>query len=509
MNPSPNCQVTALILARSADGLTETIASAKQVADEVLIGDASTGTQVKSVVSEAGGRVVDIPWTNDFAAARNALVTHANGDWNLWLEPGETVAAEDCAEMKKLLCGGGLAADRAYMMLVKIPAEPGNVAGEQVARIRLLPNLPEISYSGRVRECVTASLDTLHLEIDGLPFRILRSTAEHDSNRQIQRARRNVEMADLAVREVEPQPRLLNCLADAFQTLGELETSKKFYEQALSLSEDAPEQRLEAWYGLLTTMQLLDPTPDKLLPVVLEALEQFPLDKQLLCAMGGYLQNQRRFELAARAYETAVRYGKVDPRIWHLDELDEVALVCLAAALKADGKIEQAMRELATALADQPEFGRARRQLLDMLIEQGQQDAAIEVVDDLPDKSRDTEQLKLAVRGACLAAGENWTAAKSYLLAAYKAGCHDVLCLRWLSMVTMALEDTTEAVSYLQQWRQAEPHNAEPARYLAAIKAENKEATAGRRVDAPQSSQTRPDLPIAGTLPQQSPTQLS
>ena len=74
-----------------------------------------------------------------------------------------------------------------------------------------------------------------------------------------------------------------------------------------------------------------------------------------------------------------------------------------------------------------------------------------------------------AVRGACQAIQQQWTAALGYLQGAYAAGCHDPICLRWLSVTLLSNGQIDAARPVLDQWRQLEPSHAELQAYLAAI----------------------------------------
>ena len=66
---------------------------------------------------------------------------------------------------------------------------------------------------------------------------------------------------------------------------------------------------LEAFYGILAALDQLPGARDKQLALCQEALAAFPFDAQLLCAMGNYLQQQGRIDLACRSFEAAARFG--------------------------------------------------------------------------------------------------------------------------------------------------------------------------------------------------------
>jgi hypothetical protein len=95
-----------------------------------------------------------------------------------------------------------------------------------------MPNRSGIRYVGRVRESAIASLRAMSVEIEGMPYRIYRGPDDQNPERRATRARRNVELCDLELRETGPQPRLLNCLGEAFQVLQQPHDAAASYQQA-------------------------------------------------------------------------------------------------------------------------------------------------------------------------------------------------------------------------------------------------------------------------------------
>ena len=77
---------------------------------------------------------------------------------------------------------------------------------------------------------------------------------------------------------------------------------------------------------------------------------------------------------------------------------------------------------------------RLQRQLLDVYIRHNRRREALEEVGRLAFDKSHRDALRTAVRGACLAANEDWTAALPYLQSAFAAGCRDEFCLRWLAI---------------------------------------------------------------------------
>jgi tetratricopeptide (TPR) repeat protein len=239
---------------------------------------------------------------------------------------------------------------------------------------------------------------------------------------------------------------------------------------------------LEAYYGLLTSFDGDEKGREVQLSVCLEALDVFPLDAQLLCAMGSYLQAQGRLDLAARAYLTAYRYGKVCPEIWHLDQVREVAAACHSLALQLQKKDEEARLFLQEAVAANECSIRLRRQLLELHVKHGRRDEALGQLDAIASHTPNVEALRSAVRGGCLAHQGNWVSARAYLEAAHRAGCRDPICLRWLTVALASTGDKAKARAILEEWRSLEPNSAEVRAYRSALEGDGKAEDHERRM---------------------------
>jgi hypothetical protein len=92
----------------------------------------------------------------------------------------------------------------------------------------------------------------------------------------------------------------------------------------------------------------------------------------------------------------------------------------------------------------------------------------------LPIAIKDRDALRSAIRGACLAAKQQWAQALSYLQVAWQSGCRDIVCLRWYCTTLFALDSADELHSVLIEWEQLGTNSAELQKFasvcLAAIK---------------------------------------
>jgi len=72
--------------------LPRCLASVKNAVDELCIIDTGSIDRTVEIARASGARVEEIPWPNDFSAARNASLDLATGDWILVLDADEELA---------------------------------------------------------------------------------------------------------------------------------------------------------------------------------------------------------------------------------------------------------------------------------------------------------------------------------------------------------------------------------------------------------------------------------
>ncbi len=462
----------ALIVRDAESVLAQTLASVQGLADEIMVLDTGSTDHTMALAANFGAQVFSYSWTDDFSAARNALWSRLTGDWILWLDAGERLTGQSASELRDFVRSQ---ADhrKAYMMLIAVPAAEGEVSGEQVGRIRLVPNRSDLRFAGRVRESVRRTVDAAGMVVEGIPWRILRAWPEYPPNVKLARARRDLRLLELEFAEQGPQPRLEVALGETQINLGDRTAAAAAFARGLRMAPPGSTAQREAFYGMLTCLDAGGTERRQQINTCLAALEIFPLDAQLLCAIGGYLQAEGRLDLAMRSYETAYNHGQVDPESWHVPDIREIAAVCWSLTLQLQDQDEAALAVLEQALKQTLQQGggaiRIRRHSIDLYIKHNRRQQALAQIDQLPADTPHREALRSAVRGACLAAKQDWPAALTYLQTAHQAGCRDIICLRWLAITLMAMGNSAAAEEILRQWNAVDPRSSELHTYMSAV----------------------------------------
>jgi tetratricopeptide (TPR) repeat protein len=87
-----------MIVKDEADKLAAILGDAIGLCDELVVVDTGSSDATMDIARAAGATVYEVPWTDDFAAARNAAFDRCTSDWILWLDaddrlPGPVQAA--------------------------------------------------------------------------------------------------------------------------------------------------------------------------------------------------------------------------------------------------------------------------------------------------------------------------------------------------------------------------------------------------------------------------------
>ncbi|MCB9916450.1 MAG: glycosyltransferase family 2 protein [Planctomycetes bacterium] len=135
------------IVRDEAEHLPALLASVRGVVDELCVLDTGSTDGTPELARRAGARVGHFAWCDDFAAARNAALELATGDWVLALDADERLEAPGARARLEAF------ARRLPDALGRVLLVNGSEAGaSSIALTRFFPRVPSLRYRGRVHE---------------------------------------------------------------------------------------------------------------------------------------------------------------------------------------------------------------------------------------------------------------------------------------------------------------------------------------------------------------------
>ncbi len=137
------------------------LASVRGIVDEIIVVDTGSVDTTREIARAASAVVIDVPWEDDFSAARNASIEAATGAWILILDADERLAPGAGAAIRRAI--EGAAFDCGMLPLHNAAHASASMAdvlsgksrlGEPRSLPRLLRREGSLRYTGRVHESV-------------------------------------------------------------------------------------------------------------------------------------------------------------------------------------------------------------------------------------------------------------------------------------------------------------------------------------------------------------------
>ncbi len=109
----------------------------------------------------------EFAWVDDFAAARNAALSHATGDYAFWLDADDVVEPPEREKLKALLgrvCGRGEPAGYVVRCACD-PSHDGSGGETVVDHVRLFPLRDDVRWTYRVHEQIMPALRRANIPV--------------------------------------------------------------------------------------------------------------------------------------------------------------------------------------------------------------------------------------------------------------------------------------------------------------------------------------------------------
>ena len=135
-----------LIARNESENLPRALHSVASIADEILVTDTGSQDDTVDVARAAGAVVHHFAWCDDFAAARNATIEKARGDWIFWLDADEELLAESEEALRHAVRDSGLLA--AHVVRQDLTRERP-LTYTQMLQLRLFRNREDLRFRGR------------------------------------------------------------------------------------------------------------------------------------------------------------------------------------------------------------------------------------------------------------------------------------------------------------------------------------------------------------------------
>ncbi len=302
-----------LIVKDEAHQIEKCLQSVLSVIDEIIVVDTGSTDGTQEICRQYGAKVIEVPWENSFAKARNIGLQHAVGEWILWMDADEELSGDDQDVLRQAVISSK--SNALFLKVIHYLGTKKEEASPQhsfrLAQIRLFRNKKGFRFEKDIHETIIwpdgADLTQL---VPLLPVEIHHFGFMDDSISFKQKVQRNIE---LLLREQEKPDHEPWC---EYHLANELYRAGK-WEQAFVLVNIAIE-------GFLTKKQL----PPSLLyqlkyeilfrhgsmrgawPGIERAIQLYPNYVDLHFYKGVFLMEHGMYEEAINVFEHCLTLGE-------------------------------------------------------------------------------------------------------------------------------------------------------------------------------------------------------
>ncbi|MEK4665327.1 glycosyltransferase [Priestia sp. FSL H7-0729] len=208
--------------------LPHCLASVQGAVDEIIVVDTGSSDLSAQIAQQYGAMVVPFEWCDDFAAARNAGLEQASGDWILFLDADEAL---DRAAREQIRSWTAVSGCDGLFLNIHNYTGTGQQGATVNPVLRLFRNAPGHRFEGRIHEQIAAAICRENPEA---AFHVTDMVIHHYGYQTAiverkDKVNRNVRLLEQAVEEEPDQPFHHYNLGVEYLRVGEAERALKTF----------------------------------------------------------------------------------------------------------------------------------------------------------------------------------------------------------------------------------------------------------------------------------------
>jgi len=381
----PGEKISLCMIARDEEPrLADCLRSIAPYVDELILVDTGSTDRTREIARECGAHVYDLPWPDSFAAARNASIELATGDWIFWMDADDVISPECGAGLRKLVTQHPQH-DAAYHVAVHIPPGPGEFSPSVVDHVKLFPNRPDLRFEHRIHEQILPSLRRVGLDVRFSDLYVTHQNYDRSDEGQAKKRRRDYRLLELDLQDRPDHPFILFNLGMTYlYATKEYELAAHYLRRSLDHSHPADSIVRKA-YAMLGTARICQGEWEAAIHANEEGRSHYPHDAELLFQAGQVYQQLGRFDPARLCLEQLTEgredehYRSVDVGLRTYRGRHELAL--LFRRMGDAPHCEQVLREIA---AVQPTYLTAQVDLVETILLLGRKEEAHRLLEQIP-----------------------------------------------------------------------------------------------------------------------------
>jgi tetratricopeptide (TPR) repeat protein len=270
-----------MIVKNEEKNLGNALDSVAGLFDEIVVVDTGSADRTPEIAREFGARVFDFVWVDDFAAARNAALARARGDYAFWLDADDVIDQPQRVRLQELLTVLNGNDQAAYVIRCSCDLDHNGNGGQTVVdHIRLFPLREDVRWTYRVHEQILPALRRANIPVRWTDITV-RHTGYTDPTLRERKLQRDCRILEAELAERPEDPFVLFNLGSIAVERQDWATALDYLRQSLSRSAPSDSITRKLFALIARCHQMLGDTTGAL-AVCSEGLSFDPNDAELL-----------------------------------------------------------------------------------------------------------------------------------------------------------------------------------------------------------------------------------
>ena len=350
--------------------LEDCLKSAKPHFDEIIVVDTGSTDRTIEIAQKYATRIVEIPWPDSFADARNESLKHAIGDWIFWLDADDTLPLHS-AEMILQATASAPEDVAAFVVPVRF------LDGVQVDHVKLIRNRPGIEFEGRIHEQILPSIRKLGGELARINAHVLHSGYDNSEAGQAKKRDRDFHLLKLDLDDAPNHPFRHFNMGMTYHYTGDHQSAAQWLSSAIELAQPG-ESHLRKAYALKAISLRQMNQVDECLACLREGIKNVGDDPELRFQLALTLSNLSQLEEAKKEYLAVLNcdisgiFTSMDTAIMGYKTFHNLAGVCATL-----GNYDEAVNWWKKAVETAPEHLPSAFELFSAAIQKGNAQSAV------------------------------------------------------------------------------------------------------------------------------------
>jgi glycosyltransferase involved in cell wall biosynthesis len=288
--------------------------SVRDSVDEIIVVDTGSHDRTMDIAHGLGAKVLQFPWKESFAEARNYSLRHATGEWVLWMDADEELATGDAPKLRQVrtIKDSKLASLETVHFNGAYRPQPDEAY--RLAQCRLFRNGEGVHFTGGIHEQL--SLSGQHATTDTrspvlLPVRLFHYGYLQSMTSLRSKHERNLKLLQQSIADnPNPDPWSLYHIASEYQRIGEYALAFRQANYAIATSLGQSKLPPSLFYKLKYGCLLASGSFREGWPGIDKAIGLYPDYVDLHLYKGSILMHIGQTEAAISAFEHCLVLGE-------------------------------------------------------------------------------------------------------------------------------------------------------------------------------------------------------